>query len=344
MKTLSTLFTAFVIGALSSFAQVPPSNLTFFSENGERFILIMNGLRYNAESATNIRITDLPPGGYKVKAILEDESLGQATTTITLDPALERTFNIRAKKKTMVGTTLKKMGNQVARDLNMSNRDTTTNPDKEIYVIRWVSDVNLSGYVHNNEAQTGSQESRNQQIQQNNTQQTNQSTSVVNSTNTGTTSVNMQVNDPDGSVHINMSVSAPDLIITEQTTTVTNTQTSATIAQQDHYVMPGYSGPIGCPWPMKNNDFNAAKNSIKKSSFEEDKLNTAKQVVRANCITTEQVKELMKLMSFEESKLDFAKFAYSRTYDPGNYFIVNEAFTFSSSVEQLSEFIEAGGR
>ncbi|MFN4121840.1 MAG: DUF4476 domain-containing protein [Flavobacteriales bacterium] len=304
----------------------------------------MNGLRYNAEPATNIRITDLPTGGYKVKAILEDESVGQATTTITLDPALEKTFNIRAKKKTMLGTTLKKMVNQVARDLNISNRDTTTNPDIEIYVIRWVSDVNLSGYVQNNETQTGSQESRNQQIQQNNTQQTNQSTSVVNSTNTMTTSVDMQVNDPDGSVYINMSVSAPDLIITEQTTTVTITQTSTTIAQHDHYVMPGYSGPIGCPWPMKNNDFNAAKNSIKKSSFEDDKLNTAKQIVRVNCITTEQVKELIKLMSFEESKLDFAKFAYSRTYDLGNYFQVNEAFTFSSSEEQISEFIEAGSR
>ncbi|MBK9515283.1 MAG: DUF4476 domain-containing protein, partial [Flavobacteriales bacterium] len=45
--------------------------------------------------------------------------------------------------------------------------------------------------------------------------------------------------------------------------------------------------------------------------------------------------------SFEDSKLDFAKYAYDRTYDIGNYFKVNDAFTFESSMDELNEFIQA---
>ena len=47
----------------------------------------------------------------------------------------------------------------------------------------------------------------------------------------------------------------------------------------------------------------------------------------------------MKLFSFEDSRLDFAKFAYGHTYDLGNYYQINSAFTFSSSVDELNDFI-----
>ena len=34
----------------------------------------------------------------------------------------------------------------------------------------------------------------------------------------------------------------------------------------------------------------------------------------------------MQLMEWEETKLEFAKFAYGYTYDTGNYFKVSQAF------------------
>ena len=73
--------------------------------------------------------------------------------------------------------------------------------------------------------------------------------------------------------------------------------------------------------------------------FEEDKLKISKQIIKNNCLNTTQVKAVMKLFGFEESKLDFAKAAYSRTTDKNNYYTVNDAFGFSQSIEELDNFI-----
>jgi hypothetical protein len=62
-------------------------------------------------------------------------------------------------------------------------------------------------------------------------------------------------------------------------------------------------------------------------------------VISANCLFCSQVKEIMLLFSFEASKLEFAKFAYPYVFDQGNYFKLNDAFTFESSIEELNNFI-----
>ena len=47
----------------------------------------------------------------------------------------------------------------------------------------------------------------------------------------------------------------------------------------------------------------------------------------------------MNLFSFEDSKLQYAKYAYTYTFDLGNYYKVNDAFTFEMSIEELNEYI-----
>ncbi len=112
----------------------------------------------------------------------------------------------------------------------------------------------------------------------------------------------------------------------------------------DHYIMPGYNGLIGCPWPMEPNNFSRAKQTIQNSNFESDKLIISKQITNTNCLTSEQVKQIVGLFNFEKSRLEFAKFAYTRTYDIENYFIVNDAFDFSASKRELSNYMLGLGR
>jgi hypothetical protein len=45
------------------------------------------------------------------------------------------------------------------------------------------------------------------------------------------------------------------------------------------------------------------------------------------------------LFTFENNRLDIAKYAYGKTVDKGNYFIMNDAFTFNNNKEKLSEYI-----
>jgi hypothetical protein len=161
--------------------------------------------------------------------------------------------------------------------------------------------------------------------------------------------VNMNINVTDGTAG---SGTTTTRTTTRTTTTTTTTGTTATqpvattpaptpVKEPEVYRMPGYTGPIGCAWPMSQSEFADAKKSIESKSFEDSKMTTAKQIGRDRCFTVDQVKGIMSGFSFEDTKLDFAKYAYDRTYDIGNYFKVNDSFTFESSIDDLNRYIQS---
>jgi hypothetical protein len=78
---------------------------------------------------------------------------------------------------------------------------------------------------------------------------------------------------------------------------------------------------------------------IEKESFDNSKLNTAKQVASNNALCVTQIMQICRLFSFDQSKLDFAKYAYHFCVDQNNYFMVNDVFSFSSSKDELQKFI-----
>jgi len=78
---------------------------------------------------------------------------------------------------------------------------------------------------------------------------------------------------------------------------------------------------------------------INSSTFESSKIQIAKQAISSNYFRARQVKQLLNLFTFESSKLEIAKLAYLKTLDKGNFFLVNDAFTFESSIDELNEFI-----
>jgi hypothetical protein len=91
---------------------------------------------------------------------------------------------------------------------------------------------------------------------------------------------------------------------------------------------------------MDKTAFQQLKQSIDNEAFENTKLKVAKQFIATNYFTTAQVKELVLLFSFENNRLDIAKYAYDYTIDKGNYFLVNDAFSFSNSKEALMDYIK----
>jgi hypothetical protein len=87
------------------------------------------------------------------------------------------------------------------------------------------------------------------------------------------------------------------------------------------------------------NGFNFMLQSIANQSFEQNRLQVAQQILQSNYLTSQQVFSILQLFSFEQSKLLFAKSAFNRVIDPQNYFIVNNAFSFSNSVNELNNFL-----
>lgn len=66
-------------------------------------------------------------------------------------------------------------------------------------------------------------------------------------------------------------------------------------------------------------------------------------MIDANCLLSYQVKQIILLFGFEDTRLELAKYASGHTYDPGNYYMLNDAFTFESSIEELNNYIHQAG-
>ncbi len=101
----------------------------------------------------------------------------------------------------------------------------------------------------------------------------------------------------------------------------------------------GYNNEVA----MGDYEFGMLLSTVRNASFDSSKMDIAKSALVYNRFFARQVLELVRLYSFDSSKLEIAKYAYSRTLDKGNYFMVNSAFTFSSTSEDLNRFIRNGG-
>ena len=120
----------------------------------------------------------------------------------------------------------------------------------------------------------------------------------------------------------------------------TSVQPPAQPVQTQIVYVEGYSGQIGCEKPVSADRFQRMMARIEDASFSDDKVNVAKQILRTNCLVIEQLVAMLEEVAFDEGQLDLAKFAYDHIYDLENYFEVYGVFSFSSSNDELDEFLQ----
>jgi hypothetical protein len=299
------------------------SNMIIFSEQGEGFYLIVNGIRQNSTPQTNVRVTGLNAPSYKVKVVFQNENLGEFDKNIYFHTqGLEYTYTIKLNRKGK-------------------------------YTLRYVSEAQIAQHVEAPGQTEIVYTTVEAPIEDNATSvtTTTTTTSTTHSGDVNNPNVNMQVNigGAEMGMNVNMNVNDGSANATySETTTVTTTTTSSStthtsgsagVYTEEVVYVDGYNGNIGCDMPMNDADYRDAKQSIASKSFEDTKLTMAKQIADANCLTAEQVRGILKVFTFEDSKLEFAKYCYSHTYDLGNYYKVNDAFQFESSIEELNEYI-----
>lgn len=93
MKTLFLTFISFI----SLFA-MGQSNLTVFNNGGQKFYLIMNGIKQNSVAQTNVVVSGIKNGGYSVKLIFEDGKTKDIEKNFYLDAPQEITTRVIFKK------------------------------------------------------------------------------------------------------------------------------------------------------------------------------------------------------------------------------------------------------
>jgi hypothetical protein len=105
-----------------------------------------------------------------------------------------------------------------------------------------------------------------------------------------------------------------------------------------------YGGHCPAPAPvpvcMMESDFNHIFCTVRDRCFDSDRLAIARQAFANRLMSAGMVRRMLEAFTFESSKLAFAKFAYGLTVDPHNYYVVNDGFTFSSSIRDLDRYIQ----
>lgn len=106
-----------------------------------------------------------------------------------------------------------------------------------------------------------------------------------------------------------------------------------------HHPMP-VPTPVPGPIAMNEIDFQRALSVIKSEDFENTKLSTAKQVASNNLLTVNQISRICRLFEFDNSRLDFAKSAYSHCVDRNQYYLLHSVFEFDSNKKELDKFVQ----
>lgn len=90
---------------------------------------------------------------------------------------------------------------------------------------------------------------------------------------------------------------------------------------------------------MSDYEMNNLMNELEEAWFDSDRLQLAKNRIRNKKVSSEQVLRIIEEFSFESSRLEIAKYAFNYTIDQENYYVVNGGLEFSSSVNELENFI-----
>jgi hypothetical protein len=94
---------------------------------------------------------------------------------------------------------------------------------------------------------------------------------------------------------------------------------------------------------LGRDEFARLQATIAKAAFADDKKKVFKLALHDRYISVAQLSELIRPITFDDDKLDWARLAYSYTADTQRYYQLRDLFTFDSNKQKLDKFLlEAG--
>ncbi|MBA2611013.1 MAG: DUF4476 domain-containing protein [Bacteroidetes bacterium] len=322
MKTRLSFFSGLLFLSLITFSQ--KVNLVIFAEDGDKFYAFVNGIKQNDVAESNVKVTGVTPN-ISLRIEFENKALPNLKQNMALEPDFEHTAKIKRDMKKQIK--LRYFGRVPLSE--------ATNTGASTVAYHTADDSNNGNY---NTTTGGS----------NNYTTTTTNTQVNTNTNANPNGAAVNVN-VDG-VSMNVNVSGMDMTngntVTQSSTSTTVTSSSSSTGsspRSDHYQSQNQTTPIsanGCGSAMPKSNFDSMKKSIESKPFSDTKMSTAKVSTKSNCMSVNQIKEICKLFSMDDDKLNYAKFAYDYCVDKANFYQVSEVFSFSSTADDLNAFIE----
>ena len=209
-----SIFFGVLFISLSLFAQ---SNLTVFNNGGQKFYLIMNGIKQNSVAQTNVVVSSIKNGGYSVKLIFEDGKTKDIDKNFFLDTPQDVTTKVIFKKgvgKLQLVSMVPAAGTVTAGSVSyrpdnsavFSDAVTTTTTTTTQTVSTETSSVGGNTTNGNGNGSVGIQFNASTPTPTPNPTTTPNTNTTVTPTNSGNGNVNISVTDPVNGENINMNV------------------------------------------------------------------------------------------------------------------------------------------
>lgn len=90
---------------------------------------------------------------------------------------------------------------------------------------------------------------------------------------------------------------------------------------------------------FSDRDMDDLRSRVEDRITDSDKEKLMQAAIGDRRVTTAQVRQMVGWLTFESTKLEFAKWAYSRVSDKRDYWKLEDVFTFESSKEEFSKAI-----
>lgn len=92
---------------------------------------------------------------------------------------------------------------------------------------------------------------------------------------------------------------------------------------------------------LTDDDLTDLKARVDDRITDTEKLKLMKSVLAERTYYSVQVRRMMDWLTFEGSKLDFAKWSYDKALDKQDYWKLEDAFTFSNSKDEFNNYISS---
>ncbi len=325
MKKISLVFLITLFVQIVGYSQVI-NNLVVFSNDGEKFILILNGDKQNLEPNNKVTVVGLTLKVYKVTLLFENSRLKTHNTTLTFfDTNTECTYtlNPHGKKHTMDYVTSTPI-NQ-APPQTQQNTTVPTNTTIPTYTPSTTTTNKIT-------TTTTTSTSTNT-----NTTIPTHSTTPINNSNNGDIKIGGQKENIDvGTNGVKFNSHLINMNVDEKNKNVT---TTVHVLGKD--INLNKSIKTGCNSPMSGLDFDEGKKGIVSQTKDSTMLIAALKITNANCMLTSQLSEVMVLFNTDLTRLHFAKGAYSHTSDLHNFGKLEDTFTSEEGKKDLHSFIKS---
>jgi len=318
MKLKHFLVAVFLLVSTNLFSQ--SSNLIVFTNNPvQKFRLLINGNLQINSFEENVRVENMEAGIYLVRVIFENRLLGYIEKSITVRPNTEKIYTF-IQQRPLQG-----------------RRRIDQGPGTSPLVLELVSELPRFSV---DDEYMGDANDANDAVSYTTTQSPDGTNGGIKYENGNVVIGNDNNNISIGTKGIDFNIDIDNIIekITNENSADKQNGNKQT-TQNNEITEISENQSNNCSPSFSDTQFLQITKSLQRETMESKRLAAAKYVSNNNCLLTKQVRDIVHLFNFENNRVEFAKFAYSRVADKENYALLLDSFKFETSKQEIKEYI-----